>query len=95
MTNEYTSDSDLSDETRYLVSKGLASVKRKRRTSIAQLDERMERYRDSNMDTSNVRHPLGRIALIGDTSTHGLAEAEVETALSQNYNTCIAYTCIM
>jgi len=38
------------------------------------------------MDTSNVRHPLGRIALIGDTSTHGLAEAEVETALSQNYN---------
>jgi len=63
MATDYTSDSDLSDETRELVNRGLASVKRKRRTSTAQLDDARGRFMDSNMDTSNVRHPSGRVVL--------------------------------
>jgi len=38
------------------------------------------------MDTSNVRHPLGRIVPIGDTLTHGLAMTGVEPVISQNHN---------
>jgi len=83
---EYTSDSDLSDDTRDSVSRGFASVKRKRRMATTQSDGVRERFTDSNMDTSNVRHPSGRGVSIGDTSTHGLAAAGVETAISQNYN---------
>jgi len=77
MNTDYTSDSDLSEDTRDLVDRGLASVKRKRRTFT---------ILDSNMDTSNVRHPSGRIVPIGDTSTHGLTMTDVETVISQNHN---------
>jgi len=83
---EYTSDSDLSDDTRDLVSRGLAIVKRKRRTVTTQADGEQERFLDSNMDTFNVRHPSRRGASIGDTSTHGPAIAGNETASSQNQN---------
>jgi len=84
---EYTSDSDLSDDTRDLVKRGLASVKRKRRIVTTQSDDVHDRFLDSNMDTSNVRHPSWRGVSIGDTSTHGLAATGVETANSQNHNT--------
>jgi len=90
---EYTSDSDLSDDTRELVSRGLASVKRKRRMITMQLEGVQERFLDSNMDTSNVRHLSGRGVAIGDTSTHGLAAAGVETANSQNHNSYISFFC--
>jgi len=59
MNMEYTSDSDLSEDTRDLVSRGLASIKRKRRMTTMQSDGVHERFSDSNMDTSNVRHPQG------------------------------------
>jgi len=52
MNMEYTSDSDLSKDTRDLVSRGLASVKRKRRMTTMQSDGVHERFSDSNMDTS-------------------------------------------
>jgi len=83
---EYTSDSDLSDDTRELVNKGLASVKRKRRTTMTQSNGVHERFLASNIDTSNVRHPIGRGVPFGDTSIHGLAAADVETANSQNHS---------
>jgi len=83
---EYTSDSDLSEDTRELVNEGLASVKRKRRVTMAQSDGVHERFLDSNMDTSNVCHPSGRGVSIGDTSIHSLAAAGIETANSQNHN---------
>jgi len=83
---EYTSDSDLSDDTRNLMSRGLASKERKRRIVATQSDGVRDRFSDSNMDTSNVRHPSWRGVSIGDTSTHGLATAGVETAISQNHN---------
>jgi len=83
---EYTSDSDLSDDTRELVSRGLASVRRKRRMPTTQSDDVHERFLVSNMDTSSVRHPSRRGVSFGDTSIHGLAVADVETANSQNHN---------
>jgi len=86
---EYTSDSDLSEGTRDLVSQGLASVKRKWRAIASQQEGVRERLSDSNMDISSVRHPSWREASIGDTSTHGLATTGRETVISQNYNTII------
>jgi len=83
---EYTSDSDLSEDTRDLVSQGLASVKRKRKIVTTQSDGVRERFPDSNMDISSVRHPSRRGVSIGDTWTHGLATAGAETAISQNHN---------
>jgi len=76
---DYTSDSNLSEDTRDLVSQGLASVRRKRITVGAQSDGVHERFSDLNMDTSNVRHLSWRGVSIGDTSTHGLGTTGIET----------------
>jgi len=73
---DYTSDSDISEDTRDLVSQGLASVKRKRFSTASQVGRISERLSIPNMDTSNVRSPLWREATIGDTSTHGLVSTE-------------------
>jgi len=83
---EYTSDSDLSEDTRDSVSQGLASVKRKRKIVSAQSEGVRERFPDSNMDLSSVRHPSWRGVSNGDTSTHGLATTGIETVISQNHN---------
>jgi len=83
---DYTSDSDLSEDTRDLVNQGLASVGRKRMNVASQLDGVHERFSDSNMDTSNVRHPSWRGVSIGDTSTHGLGTTGIKTVVSQNHN---------
>jgi len=84
--NEYTSDSDLSEDTRDLVNRGLATVWRKRRIIASQSEGIRERFLYSNMDISSVRHPSGRVALIDDTLTHGQMAAGVEPAISQNQN---------
>jgi len=84
---EYTSDSDLSDDTKDLVRRGLASVKRKRRIVTTQSKDTQDRFLDSNMDTCNVRHPSRREASIGDTSTYGLTTSGLDIVNSQNYNT--------
>jgi len=85
---DYNSDSDISDDTRDLVSQGLASVKRKR-FSTAALAERIglrDRAPVPNMDTSNVRSPLRREAVNDDTSTHGLYSTDKEIVNGQNCN---------
>jgi len=79
---EYTSDSDVSEETRDLVSQGLASVNRKRITVAVQSDGVRERFLDSNMDIPSVQHPSWRGALNGDTLTHGLGTTGIETVTS-------------
>jgi len=84
--NEYTSDSDLSDDTRDLVDRGLATVRRKRRITASHSEGVRERFLGSNMDISSIPHPSGRIVSIGDTSTHGQTIAGVEPAISQNQN---------
>jgi len=77
---DYTSDSDISEDTRNLVSQGLAGLKRKRSGRIR------ERLSISNIDTSNVWSSLWREAKIGDISTHGLVSTEAEISNGQNYN---------
>jgi len=86
---EYTSDSDLSEDTRDLVIQGFASVKRKQRIVAAQSDRVREGFLDSNMDIPSVRHLSWRGALNGDTLTHGLGTTGIETVTSQNYNNMI------
>jgi len=86
MNTEYTSDSDLSDDTRDLVHQGLTSVKRKRVREPLQIERPLERPSISNMDTSHIRHPLCQNGLIGVVSTHGLSSVIREIGNEQNYN---------
>jgi len=72
MKMNYTSDSDISDNTRELVSQGLASVKRKRFSRTSRVERIRDRVLVHNMDTSNVRSPLRHEAVNDETSTHGL-----------------------
>jgi len=88
---EYTCDSDVSEDTRDLDSQGLASVKCKRITVAVQSDGVHERFLDSNMDISSVRHPSWRGVSIGETSTHDLVTTGIETVISQNHNNSVYY----
>jgi len=63
---DYTSDSDISEDTRDLVSQGLESVKRKRSSTTSQLAHEHDRVSVPNMDTSHVRSPLRREAVNND-----------------------------
>jgi len=83
---EYTSDSDVSDDTRKLVRQGLASVKRKRVATALRPEGTRERLSVSNMDTSQLRHPLRQDSTSGATSTHGLNLTERKTSQGQNHN---------
>jgi len=83
---DYTGDSDIREDTRDLVCQGLASVKRKRVITASQSERIRERISVPNMDNSNVRHPLWREALIGDTSTHGLTSTGRGIVNGQNHN---------
>jgi len=86
MNTEYTSDSDLSDDTRDLVRQGLASVKRKRVTESRQTDRPPEPLSGSNMDISHIRHPLCQNGLVGVVSTHDLNSVVREIDNDQKYN---------
>jgi len=83
---DYTSDSDISEDTRELVSQGLASVRRKRFNTTSQEEYIRERGLVPNMDTSNVRSPLRHKAVNDDTSTHGLFSTDREIVNGQNRN---------
>jgi len=83
---DYTSDSDISEDTRNLVSQGLASFKHRRFSTASQVGQIRECLSIPNMDTSNVRSPLWCEATIGDTSTHGLVSTEGEISNGQNHN---------
>jgi len=83
---DYISDSDISDDTRDLVSQGLASVKRRRSSTTSQIVHERDRVSVPNMDTSNVRSPLRREAVNDETSTHGLFSARREIVNGQNRN---------
>jgi len=83
---EYTSDSDVSENTRDLIDQGLASVKRKRLNTTSQTRRTRERISVPNMDITSVRHPLSQENSTGATSTHGLNIASREMAMGQNHN---------
>jgi len=82
---DYTSDSDISENNRDLVSQGLASVKRIRFSTASQVERIRDRVPLPNMDTSNVRSPLRREAVNDDTSIHGLVY-DREIVNGQNLN---------
>jgi len=86
---DYTSDSDISEDTRDLVSQGLASVNRKRFSTASQVEPIRDRAPVPNMDTSNVRSPLRRQAVNDDTSIHGLFSNNREIVNGQNRNSII------
>jgi len=90
---DYTNDSDVSEDTRELIDKGLASVKRKRLSTVSQTRRRptCERISVPNMDITSVRHPLRQESSTGATSTHGLNIAGREMAIGQNHNSCMAF----
>jgi len=83
---DYTSDSDISEDTRELVNQGLASVRRKRFNTASQEERIRERGLIPNMDTSNVRSHMRREAVNGETSTHGLIPTDREIVSGQNRN---------
>jgi len=86
---DYTSDSDVSEDTQELVRQGLASVKRKRVTMSLRPERPPERLSVSSMDTSNIRHPLCPEGPNGATLTHGLNIASRKIAIGQNHNNTI------
>jgi len=86
---DYTSDSDISEGTRDLVRQGLASVKRRRTTTRNQRERPRERTSVTNMDPSQIRHPLREERVIGASSTQGLNLIEVEIVQAQNHNNII------
>jgi len=88
---DYTSDSDVSEDTRELIDQGLASVKRKRLSTVSQTRRTSERISVPNMDITSVRHPLRQESSTGATSTHGLNIAGREMAIGQNHNSCMAF----
>jgi len=83
---EYTSDSDISEDTRELVRQGLASVKRRRVTTMSRKERPRERTSVPNMDQSPIRHPLRDEKVNGASSTQGLNLVEVEIVQDQNHN---------
>jgi len=83
---DYTSDSDISEDTRDLVRQGLASVKRKRRVTTSRIGRLSEQIPVHNMDTSSVRSQLRREAVNGDTSTHGNIIIDRAISNAQNHN---------
>jgi len=83
---DYTSDSDVSEDTRELINQGLASVKRKRLNTASQPRRTSKRISVPNMDITSVRHPLRQESSTGATSTHGLNIAGREMAKGQNHN---------
>jgi len=93
MSLDYTSDSDISDDTKELVRQGLATVKRKRKTVALRTQRPHERLSVPDMDPFQIRHPLRHEGLNGATSTQGLNMTEREICNGQNYNT-ITHGCI-
>jgi len=83
---DYTSDSDISEDTRDLVRQGLASVKRKRRVTMSRIGRLSEQAPVHNMDTSSVRSQLRREAVNNDTSTHGNIIIDRVISNAQNHN---------
>jgi len=82
---DYTSDSDISEDTRELVRQGLASVKRKRLIATSRIGRLREQV-PVHMDIPSVRSQLRREAVNGDTSTHGNVTSDREISNAQNHN---------
>jgi len=83
---EYQYDSDISEDTRDLISRGLATDTRKYsdRTELRKSERDFAPAR--NMNVSHIRLPLAHIVQTEEPSTRGLNMAYGDNVKGQNYN---------
>jgi len=87
MDTEYTSDSDVSDDTRDLVNQGLASARRKRAKLSARTESISHRRLVPNTDIPSVRHQMLLENSIDAALTRDLNQSGRRIDTSQNHNT--------
>jgi len=83
---DYTSDSDVSEDTRDLVNQGLASVRRKRTKVVGNSDDVCQPRLVPNTDISSVRHQTWTEDSIGAASARDLNPLMRTINTSQNHN---------
>jgi len=88
MDTDYTSDSDVSEDTRERVNLGLASAMRKRANLSVRPDTLPQRRLVLNTDISSVRHQMLTENSIDAASTRDLNQSGRIIDISQNHNTC-------
>jgi len=86
---EYTSDLDVSEDTRDLVNQGLASARRKRINVVSNLDSVIQRRLVPNTDIPSVRHPPWTGNLNDAASTREPDPLKGIINTSQNHNNII------
>jgi len=86
MDTDYTSDSDVSDDTRELVNQGLASARCKREKVTARSDPSAQRRLVPNTDISSVRHQMLTENSIDAALTRDLKQSGRIIDTSQNHN---------
>jgi len=86
MMMEYTSDSDVSEDTRELVYQVFASVRRKKMKVVTKADGVRKRHSVPSTDISSVRHQVWPEEPIDDASAHGLNPIMRKIITGQNYN---------
>jgi len=92
MDTDYTSDSDVSEDTRELVNQGLASARRKRAKLSARPDTMPQRRLVPNTDISSVRHQMLIENSIDAALTHDLNQSGRIIGTSPNHNILPKYT---
>jgi len=89
MDTDYTSDSDVSEDTRELVNLGLASARRKRAKLSARAEKLPQWRLVPNTDTSSVRHQMLTENSIDAALTRDLNQSGRIIDISQNHNNII------
>jgi len=92
METDYTSDSDVSEDTRELIDQGLASVRRKRVKLSARPESISHRRLVPNTDIPSVRHQILLENSIDAASTRDLNQSGRRIDASQNHNNVIPRT---
>jgi len=92
MDTDYTSDSDVSEDTRELINQGLASVRHKRAKLSARPDSISQRRLVPNTDISSVRHQRLPGNSIDAALTRDLNQSGRIIDTSQNHNIYIRKT---
>jgi len=88
---DYTSDSDVSEDTRDLVNQGLASARRKRTNVRSNLDSIIQRRLVPSTDTPSVRHQSWTETLNDAASTRELDPLIRIVNTNQNHNISMLY----
>jgi len=84
-------DSDVSEDTRDLISRGLASDTKKYNVKARLGGNGKESAPNRSMNTQYVHLPLTHVVKVEEPSARGLNTASGESVKDQNYNTTISY----